>query len=48
LENHSSIEGQHYIKIFEKLDLISGPHTLIIQGDENVTEKTIDMLSITK
>ena len=48
LENHSSIHGQHYIKIFEKLDLSSGPHTLIIQGDENVTEKTIDMLSIIK
>lgn len=48
LENHSSIHGQHYVKIFEKLDLNSGSHTLIIQGDENATEKTIDMLSIIK
>ena len=48
LENHSSIHGQHYIKIFEKLDLSPGPHTLIIQGDENNTEKTIDMLHIIK
>ena len=48
LENHSSIHGQHYIKIFEKLDLNPGPHTLIIQGDENDTEKSIDMLSIIK
>lgn len=46
LENHSSIHGQFYIKIFEKLDLNPGPHTLIIQGDENDTEKSIDMLSI--
>jgi hypothetical protein len=48
LENHSSIHGQHYIKIFEKLDLSSGSHTLVIQGDENAREKTIDMLSIIK
>lgn len=48
LENHSSIHGQYYVKIFEKFDLNLGPHTLIIQGDENDTEKTIDMLSIIK
>ncbi len=46
LENHSSKHGQHYVKIFEKLDLSTGSHTLIIQGDESGTEKTIDMLSI--
>ncbi len=46
LENHSSEHGQHYVKIFEKLDLSPGSHTLIIQGDEEATEKTIDMLSI--
>jgi len=48
LENHSSDYGQYYVKIFEKLDLSPGSHTLIIQGDENATEKTIDMLSIIK
>ena len=48
LENHASEHGQHYVKIFEKLDLSSGFHTLIIQGDENSSEKTIDMLSVIK
>lgn len=46
LENHSSVHGQYYIKVFEKLDLSPGPHTLLIQGDDMATEKTIDMLSI--
>ena len=45
-ENHSSIHGQHYVKIFEKLDLDHDKHTLQIVGDENATEKTIDMLSV--
>ncbi len=45
-ENHSSIHGQYYVKIFEKLDLAKGNHTIQITGDENDTEKTIDMLSI--
>ena len=45
-ENHSSIHGQHYVKIFEKLDLAQGEHTIQIAGDENSSEKTIDMLSI--
>jgi len=48
LENHTSEHGQHYVKIFEKLDLSSGSHTLVIQGDEDATEKTIDMLSVIK
>ncbi|WP_276391748.1 ADP-ribosylglycohydrolase family protein [Eudoraea chungangensis] len=46
LENHASTLGQYYVKIFEKLDLASGPHTLSIQGDSYETEKSIDMLSI--
>jgi hypothetical protein len=48
LENHSSKHGQHYVKIFEKMDLDPGTHVLIIEGDQNETEKTIDMLSIVK
>jgi len=48
LAYHASEHGQHYVKIFEKLDLSSGSHTLVIQGDENSTEKTIDMLSVIK
>jgi len=46
LENHSNIHGQYYVKIFEKLKLEDGEHTLTIVGDENETEKSIDMLSI--
>lgn len=45
-ENHASEHGQHYIKIFEKLDLKQGKHTLQIIGDSEASEKTIDMLSI--
>lgn len=45
-EDHSSIYGQYYVKIFEKLDLENGNHTIQITGDKNDTEKTIDMLSI--
>ena len=45
-ENHASEHGQHYVKIFEKLDLSHGKHTFKIVGDEKPTEKTIDMLSI--
>ena len=45
-EDHSSIHGQHYVKIFEKLDLTFGIHTIQIICDGNTTEKTIDMLSI--
>ncbi|MCK5700461.1 MAG: hypothetical protein KAI29_04885, partial [Cyclobacteriaceae bacterium] len=48
LENHASEHGQHYVKIFEKLDLSPGSHTLIIRGGENSSEKTIDMLSVIK
>lgn len=47
-EDHSSIHGQHYVKIFEKLDLSPGDHTLQIVGDSSETEKTIDMLSVIK
>jgi len=46
LENHSSIHGQHYVKIFEKYDLPNGSHTMQIIGDNKDTEKTIDMLSV--
>ena len=46
LESHASDHGQYYVKIFEKLDLSTGSHTLVIQGDGNSTEKTIDMLSV--
>lgn len=46
LEDQSSIHGQYYVKIFEKLDLAYGSHTIQIVGDKNKTEKTIDMLSI--
>lgn len=46
LQDHSGIHGQYYVKIFEKLDLTYGVHTIEIVGDANDTEKTIDMLSI--
>ncbi len=46
LENHASEHGQYYVKIFEKLDLPYGEHTIQILGDEKPTEKTIDLLSI--
>ncbi|MGB5608332.1 ADP-ribosylglycohydrolase family protein [Eudoraea sp.] len=46
LEDHSGTHGQYYVKIFEKLDLTSGTHTIRIVGDVKDTEKTIDMLSI--
>ena len=45
-ENHSSSHGQYYVKIFEKLDLTYGIHTIQIVGDTTTNEKTIDMLSI--
>ncbi len=45
-ENHTSEQGQYYVKIFEKLDLALGRHTIKIVGDGKPTEKTIDMLSI--
>ncbi len=48
LAYHASEHGQYYVKIFEKMDLSPGSHTLIIQGDEDSTEKTIDMLSVIK
>ncbi|MBT8294311.1 MAG: hypothetical protein KJN70_13635, partial [Eudoraea sp.] len=46
LENHASIHGQYYVKIFEKRGLSSGMHTIKIIGDYSNNEKTIDMLSI--
>ncbi len=46
LENHVSPHGQYYVKVFEKLDLPFGDHTIQIIGDDQQTEKTIDMLSI--
>lgn len=47
-EDHSSTHGQHYVKIFEKLDLPFGEHTIEIIGDKKTTEKTIDMLNVIK
>ena len=38
--------GQHYVKIFEKMNLTDTEHTLKIVGDGKNTQKTIDMLSI--
>lgn len=46
LENHASDQGQYYVKVFEKLNLEYGSHTIQILGDDQPTEKTIDMLSI--
>lgn len=48
LKDTSSIHGQYYVKIFEMLDLANESHTIKIIGDENATEKTIDMLSVIK
>ncbi|MBT8185786.1 MAG: ADP-ribosylglycohydrolase family protein [Eudoraea sp.] len=48
LEDHSSEYGQYYVKIFEKLNLDRGSHTIKIIGDDTEKEKTIDMLSIIK
>ena len=45
-ENATSEHGQYYVKIFEKLNLTPGEHTIKIVGDGKPTEKTIDMLSI--
>ena len=46
LKNDSNEYGQYYVKIFEKLNLNSGEHTLKIVGDSSPREKTIDLLSI--
>ena len=46
LKDDSSKYGQHYIKIFEKFDLEPKKHTLQIIGDDDESEKTIDMVSI--
>ncbi|MCW5517135.1 ADP-ribosylglycohydrolase family protein [Muriicola sp. Z0-33] len=46
LEDNSSSHGQYYVKIFEKLNLDPGAHTIKIIGDATEKEKTIDMLSI--
>ena len=48
LENHASKYGQYYIKIFEKLNLKAGHHTIKFKGDQTQNEKSIDMLSIIK
>ena len=46
LNDDTSVFGQYYIKVFEQKNLNEGFHTLEIIGDKNITEKTIDMLSI--
>jgi len=48
LNDQSIPEGRYYVKIFEKLDLAYGDHTIKIVCDENSSEKTIDLLSIIK
>ena len=45
LKNESSVHGQYYVKIFEKLNLLPNKHKLQIIGDSYKSEKTIDMLS---
>ena len=45
LKSESSVHGQYYVKIFEKLNLSSNKHKLQIIGDSDKSEKTIDMLS---
>lgn len=46
LKDDSSKYGQHYVKIFEKLNLVPKKHILQIIGDADETEKNIDMISI--
>jgi hypothetical protein len=46
LSSNSSNAGQYYAKVFERLDLVPGGHTLRIACDSDRTYKSIDMLSI--
>ena len=46
LSNDVSNDGQYYVKVFERLELAPGDHTLRITCDSDTTYKSIDMLSI--
>ncbi len=46
LSNNVSNDGQYYVKVFERLGLSPGDHTLRITCDSDTTQKYIDMLSI--
>ena len=46
LSSDASNDGQYYAKVFERLELSPGDHTLRITCDSNMTYKSIDMLSI--
>jgi hypothetical protein len=46
LSNNASKEGQYYVKVFERLGLSPGDHSLRISCDSETTHKNIDMLSI--
>ena len=46
LSNNVSNDGQYYVKVFERLGLSPGDHTLRITCDSDTTQKNIDMLSI--
>lgn len=46
LSSEVSNNGQYYAKVFERLELAPGDHTLRITCDSDMTYKNIDMLSI--
>jgi hypothetical protein len=46
LSSDVSNEGQYYVKVFERLGMSQGDHTLGIICDSDTTYKSIDMLSI--
>lgn len=46
LSSDVSKYGQYYVKVFERLQLAPGDHTLRITCDSDTTHKNIDMLSI--
>jgi hypothetical protein len=46
LFSDASSEGQYYVKVFERLELSPGEHSLRIACDSDTTHKNIDMLSV--
>jgi hypothetical protein len=46
LSSDSSGAGQYYAKVFERLDLAPGDHSLLISCDGDTSSKSIDMLSV--
>ena len=46
LSNNASNDGQYYVKVFERLGLSPGDHSLRITCDSDTTHKNIDMLSV--